>query len=101
MPAFNQQILLVVNEIPLGKVASYGQIAELAGISRAARLVGGVLKKLPQETSIPWHRVVNSQGKISLPASSPAHLSQKIRLEKEGITFLNGKINMKLYRWSP
>ena len=62
----HRQILEVIALIPYGKVATYGQIAKLAGIPKHARLVGYVLKHLDKESSIPWHRVINSQGKISV-----------------------------------
>ena len=87
-----QRIWQVVSQIPEGKVASYGQIAQLAEIPQAARLVGNVLRQLPKGSKLPWHRVVNSQGKISLPKDSPSHKKQKQRLIEEGIIFHNDKI---------
>lgn len=95
----HRRIWQVVSQIPEGKVASYGQVAELAGLPRAARLVGNVLKKLPPDTKLPWHRVINSQGKISFPYNSPGYKRQKALLESEGITLLNDKVVMKYYRW--
>lgn len=67
-----QRILAVVRLIPVSQVASYGQIADLAGLGRGARQVSKALRSTT-EPDIPWHRVVNSQGKISIPASSPAN----------------------------
>lgn len=96
----NQRIWQVVSAIPSGRVATYGQIAQKAGIARAARRVGHALRGLPADTRIPWHRVVNSQGRISLPADSESHAIQRDRLEKEGIQFsINGTINLRCYRW--
>lgn len=87
--------------IPKGYVSTYGRVAELAGLPRHARLVGNVLKKLPQGSKIPWHRVLNSQGKLSFPEGSESWNLQKVRLESEGVDFLNGKISLKHYLWQP
>ena len=57
------------------------------------------LKNLPASTQLPWHRVVNSQGRISLPANQPGHLVQKERLAQEGVIFVHGKINLKQFLW--
>ena len=96
-----EKIWHMVSLIPSGKVATYGQIAELAGLGRAARLVGQTLSKLPKETHLPWFRVVNARGEISFPIDSPAHQRQKQLLEKDGIVFINGKIRLKHYAWQP
>lgn len=64
---------------------------------RAARLVGQTLRKLPKDTRLPWHRVLNAQGKISLP--EPGAQRQKKRLETEGITLINGKVDLGIYLW--
>ena len=66
-----QRIYAVLAAIPAGVVVSYGQVAELAGLPRAARLVGRTLSALPDDTQLPWHRVVNASGKISMPCDSP------------------------------
>jgi methylated-DNA-protein-cysteine methyltransferase-like protein len=87
----------VVSLIPAGKVASYGQVAALAGLPQQARLVGRILSKLPKDTAIPCHRVVNATGKISNP--NPSH--QIERLAKEGLTPINGRINLRCHRWQP
>ena len=97
----HQKILQAVAAIPKGYVCTYGKVAELAGLPRHARLVGNVLKKLPHGSKIPWHRVLNSQGKLSFPEDSEPWLAQKGRLESEGVDFLNGKINLKHYLWQP
>ena len=96
-----QKILQAVAAIPKGAVCTYGKVAELAGLPRHARLVGNILKKLPSGSKIPWHRVLNSQGRLSFPEGSEPWLRQKERLELEGIDFLNGKINLKRYLWEP
>ncbi len=92
-----QQVWQIVDAIPRGRVCTYGQVANLAGMPQQSRLVGRILARLPKGTRLPWHRVINSQGKISNP--DPGR--QKERLEKEGIVFVNGRINLKIYRWVP
>lgn len=94
-----QRIWQVVNLIPAGKVASYGQVAQLAGMARAARLVGAVLKSLPSNTRLPWHRVVQSKGSIAFPTGAERYYRQKKRLQNEGVVFENERINMKVYQW--
>lgn len=98
----HRQILEVIALIPYGKVATYGQIAKLAGIPKHARLVGYVLKHLDQESSIPWHRVINSQGKISVMRINEkrGNIQQQL-LADEGIYLLNNKINLKVFSWTP
>jgi methylated-DNA-protein-cysteine methyltransferase-like protein len=98
----HRQILEVIALIPYGKVATYGQIAKLAGIPKHARLVGYVLKHLDKESSIPWHRVINSQGKISVMRINEkgGNIQQQL-LADEGIYLLNNKINLKVFSWIP
>ncbi len=93
-----RRIWQVVAQIPKGKVATYGQIAKLAGLGRGARQVGAVLKKLPRDSKLPWYRVVNSQGKISLPAG-PSYDRQVKRLADEQVTLINGRIRLSVYQW--
>ncbi|HIQ35365.1 MULTISPECIES: methylated-DNA--[protein]-cysteine S-methyltransferase [Acinetobacter] len=98
----HRQILEVIALIPYGKVATYGQIAKLAGIPKHARLVGYVLKHLDQESSIPWHRVINSQGKISvMRINEKGENIQQQLLADEEIYVLNNKINLKVFSWIP
>ena len=86
--------------IPAGKVSTYGDVARSAGLPGAARRVGRALKGLPKDTRIPWHRVVNAQGRISLPDGSAGQYTQRERLESEGVVFRgNRSIDMKRYRW--
>ncbi len=92
-------IYTIICAIPAGKVASYGQIAKLAGYPNNARLVGRLLKVMPEGSRIPWRRVVNSQGKISFPEGSNKHLEQRQKLLSEGVTFNKAKINMRLHQW--
>lgn len=92
-----QSIWKVVSEIPPGHVLTYGEVARLAGMPRAARRVSQALRRAPQNMKLPWHRVINAQGKISFPEDSSGWLRQKDRLESEGITFLNGKIDLEVF----
>jgi methylated-DNA-protein-cysteine methyltransferase-like protein len=104
MSTDNQQhlraIYLALAAIPAGHVVTYGQLAAMAGLPRAARLAGRALKGLPEGTDLPWHRVINAQGRISLPEDSASHKEQKRRLEKEGIVFHNHKINLRVYGYN-
>ena len=87
----------VVQGIPRGHVLTYGEVARLAGMSRAARRVSLAMRRAPRGMTLPWHRVVNSQGKISFPPDSTGFQEQKSRLEDEGVVFLNGKINLEKF----
>ncbi|MFW1857197.1 MGMT family protein [Acinetobacter defluvii] len=91
-----QMILSVVIQIPYGKVASYGQIAKLAGLPKHARLVGRVLGQLESEHDVPWHRVINSQGKIRVNQldEQGTNLQQALLLA-ENVVVIDGKVNMK------
>jgi methylated-DNA-protein-cysteine methyltransferase-like protein len=101
-PPLDWQIWQVVAAIPRGRVASYGDVAAHAGLPGAARRVGAALRKLPGDTRIPWHRVVNAGGRISLPTGSTAASEQKNRLQAEGVIFGNNcAVDMVKYRWRP
>ena len=78
----------VVKGIPRGHVLTYGEVARLAGMSRAARRVSQAMRRAPRDMELPWHRVVNAQGKISFPEDSSGFRRQKDRLEAEGVVFL-------------
>ncbi|MFP3362414.1 MGMT family protein [Pseudoalteromonas sp. SIMBA_148] len=92
-------IYTVIAGIPIGKVASYGQVAALAGYPQNSRLVGRLLKMMPNDSVIPWHRVVNSQGKISFLEGSEKYQEQREKLLSEGALFKNDKVNMRECRW--
>jgi methylated-DNA-protein-cysteine methyltransferase-like protein len=98
--AKREAIFFALRAVPYGKVVSYGQLAAMAGLPHAARLAGKVLSSLPKSTELPWHRVVNAQGKISFPIESPPFQHQKQRLEQEGIIFFNNKINLRIYGYN-
>ena len=90
-------ILQQIQAIPKSKVSTYGAIAKAVGYPSHARFVGSVLKNLPKESKIPWHRVVNSQGKSSFPVESPAYKKQVERLQDEGVPLLNGKVSKQFF----
>ena len=90
-------ILRCLSEIPSGKVTTYGALAKAAGLGSASRYAGAVLRSLPEGSTLPWHRVINSQGRISLPEHHPAHNEQRIRLESEGIVFIKAKVDLKKF----
>ena len=90
-----------VAAIPPGRVASYGQIAKLSGLANGARGVGWALRSAPADIDLPWHRVVNAQGKISIPVSDPAYGEQVRRLTAESVRVVAGRIEMSRYAWSP
>jgi methylated-DNA-protein-cysteine methyltransferase related protein len=96
-----QQIYDVVRKIPPGKVLSYGQVAELAGLYGKARLVGYALFRVEIASDIPWQRVVNAKGEISYSiARGGGDYLQKTLLEQEGIQFtLANRIDLNIYRW--
>lgn len=96
-----QRIYAVLAAIPSGVVVTYGQVAELAGLPRAARLVGRTLSKLPKNTTLPWHRVINASGKISMPKDSPGFNRQKKRLQEEDVLVTDNRISLKQFRWQP
>jgi methylated-DNA-protein-cysteine methyltransferase-like protein len=95
-----QAIYLALASVPAGRVVTYGQLAAMAGLPRAARLAGRALKDLPEGTELPWHRVINAQGRISLPENSASYQEQKRRLQLEGILFNNNKINLRIYGYN-
>ncbi|WP_096087195.1 MGMT family protein [Agaribacterium haliotis] len=86
------RIWLALSAIPEGKLVTYGQLAKLAGLPGYARYVGTQLKKLPHDTNLPWHRVVNAQRRSSFPPGSDSYNKQLQRLRLEGVDIKNGKI---------
>lgn len=96
-----QRIYRAVRRVPRGRVATYGQIARLAGLQRAARQVGYALHALPQGTAVPWHRVINSSGRISLPPGAGG-IVQRLRLSAEGVTVSEaGSVSLARFQWRP
>lgn len=87
----------VVAGIPRGHVLTYGEVARLAGMSRAARRVSLAMRRAPRSLKLPWHRVINAQGKISFPQDSTGFQRQKELLQTEGVIFLNGKVDLQRF----
>ena len=92
----------VVARIPRGRVATYGQVARLAGLPGHARLVGYAMAALPDGTRLPWHRVVNARGEISLRRDGPGHIVQRLRLQRERVRFdARNRIRLATFLWRP
>jgi methylated-DNA-protein-cysteine methyltransferase-like protein len=100
MTEFTERVLRAIKKIPRGKVATYGQIAKLAGKPHGSRGVAWILHSSSRKRGLPWQRVVGAGGKISFPWESAAHVEQRRRLEREGVDFLpSGKIAMAKCQW--
>lgn len=95
--SFRDAVYRLVRRIPRGRVATYGQIAALLGRPRAGRAVGAAMRVCP--TGLPWHRVVNAAGGISRRSRFAGMLTQRIRLEQEGVTFRRGRVMLVRHRW--
>lgn len=94
-----QRILATVDSIPEGRVASYGQVAEEAGLPRAARFVGSVLRRFVANRGVPWHRVLGSDGTIRVVGGTAR--DQAMLLRAEGVTVRNGRVRMAEVGWQP
>lgn len=96
--SFRDRVIAVVRAIPEGRVATYGQVAGLAGRPRAARVVGGILRAAPDD--VPWHRVVNAQGGISTYRIGAGELQEAL-LESEGVVVRDRTLDLATHRWRP
>ncbi len=85
----------VIEGIPRGHVLTYGEVARLAGPGGSARRVSMAMRYAPKGMNLPWHRVVNAQGKIAFPPDHPHYLEQKQQLEDEGVQFKNDSIDLQ------
>lgn len=95
------RVYAIVRRVPSGRVATYGQIARVAGLGDHARMVGYALAALPDETTVPWHRVINAQGTVSRRGSGDT-LSQRLRLEGEGVRFdARDRASLAVFGWRP
>lgn len=98
--SLDQRIWVTIMAIPEGCVSSYGEVARRAGLPGGARRVGRALRILPSGSTVPWHRVLNSQGKSSLPPGSKSSKIQREKLENEGVEFsLHGRVDFKRFGW--
>lgn len=91
----------VLAQVPAGHVVSYGQLAAYAGLGRAARWVGRTLSQLPDGSTLPWHRVIAANGRLSLPCGSLSGSEQRNRLRDEGVPIHNDRVDMPRYGWRP
>lgn len=97
---FYERVYALLRQVPPGRVVTYGQVATLLGSPRAARAVGYALRFLPPGTAVPWHRVVNHRGGISLRFPTESPVLQRQLLEQEGIVFdADGCLPLAIYRW--
>lgn len=97
---FSKTVMSLVKKIPRGKVATYGQIARLAGKPHGARGVGWILNACSETHALPWQRVLNSKGKISFPKKSKEHREQKRLLAREGVKLSpDGEIDLAKFQW--
>ncbi len=97
-----ESIYAVVRRIPTGRVATYGQVATLAGFDGHARQVGYALHHLSPRSNVPWHRVINAKGEISPRSLSDSHELQRELLLAEGVGFREGgRVDLKGFRWDP
>ena len=97
-----QKIYAAVRTIPRGRVSTYGGIARLAGLPRQARLVGYALHALPDGTTVPWHRVINAEGRLSLARTNgAAGITQRLLLEREGVQVdAGGRVSLARFGWN-
>ena len=97
-----RRIYAVVRRVPRGRVATYGQVATLARLPRHARLVGYALNVLPPGSDVPWHRVVNAQGRVSPRANALGYEDLQARLlKREGVRMTDGAIPLDRFQWRP
>ncbi len=96
-----ERIWQTVIAIPEGKVASYSQIADLAGLPGRARYVSKAMSLAPDTMKLPWYRVLRSDGKLAFPISSKAALLQSNLLSKESVPVLKNRVSMQQHQWQP
>jgi methylated-DNA-protein-cysteine methyltransferase-like protein len=94
---FDDAVYALVRRIPKGYLVTYGQIAALLHRPRAARAVGGAMRRCP--AGVPWHRVVNAAGRISRRARAARMLTQRMLLEREGVTITRGRVDLARHAW--
>ena len=94
------KIYRVVKKIPEGRVATYGQVARIAGLAGHARQVGYALHALSEDLDVPWHRVINAKGEISLRSEPGSEPLQRLLLQDEGVEFRGERVDLKRYGWT-
>ncbi|WP_320040061.1 MGMT family protein [uncultured Desulfobacter sp.] len=101
MNPFTRQIVDVIKAIPKGRVTSYGRVAALAGNPLGARQVSRILHTMSQKHNLPWHRVINASGKISLPRGKGYELQKALLESEEVFVSSQGHIDLETYLWKP
>jgi methylated-DNA-protein-cysteine methyltransferase-like protein len=96
--SFDRVVWAFVRRVPAGRVVTYGWVAARLGTPRAARAVGQAMHRCPD--GVPWHRVVNGQGRISRRPNAAGMLSQRLLLQREGVRFTRGRVDLARYGWS-
>jgi methylated-DNA-protein-cysteine methyltransferase-like protein len=96
-----QKIWHTAQLIPAGKVASYGQIADLAGLPGRARLVGKSLSFIPKDLTVPWYRILRSNGQLAFAQGSQQSLLQTALLQQEEVAVFNNRVKLKAFQWQP
>lgn len=97
MEQFTEKVIETIRNIPEGQVMTYGQVARLSGNKRAARQVARILHTMSRKHHLPWHRVINAQGIISIKEEEGS-FTQAIVLEEEGVQVINGRISLHEYQ---
>jgi len=99
---FYDRVYDLIRRVPEGSVVTYGQVAALLGAPAASRAVGYALRALPSSSDVPWWRVINARGAISLKGRGPGADIQRDLLEREGVSFdADGVVNLRAFRWWP
>ena len=96
---FSAAVIRLILTIPRGKVATYGQLAELAGHPGRSRQVGFILRTIVDADRVPWQRVIGATGRISFPRRNKNHKLQRKLLEREGVVFTGVRVDLEQYRW--
>ncbi|MDJ0698458.1 MAG: MGMT family protein [Woeseiaceae bacterium] len=96
-----KRIWETIRDIPSGRVASYGQVAEIAGIPRGARQTAYALRVAPDDLELPWFRVITASGKLAFKPGTAAFRRQRDLLRDDGVTVTAGKVDMDEFRWQP
>lgn len=96
MNVFTERVIRIIQGIPAGHVMTYGQVAAAAGSPRGARQVVRILHSMSEKYQLPWHRIINIKGEISLTGGDQQEL-----LEMEGVHLKNGKVDLTVFRWFP
>ena len=94
---FDREVYALVRRIPRGRTVTYGQVAAMLGRPRAARAVGGAMRRCP--AGVPWHRVLNASGRISRRKRAASMLTQRMLLEREGVTMRRGRVDLAHHAW--